>query len=150
MIPEYGKNLVNHRLFKSQSCKAFDSRFWSELCSHSVIPNTVGQKSSILLSFRDAVLCPAKSSTTYNNSLDLPADTEPFDWQHKQSEVDLVPTFVRPGKPDSPVDINFDHNQAAFGQLENACSCNIANPGCCDVLHDLVPHICRVVPAERG
>lgn len=43
-------------------------------------------------------------------------DSELFDWQHKEREIDPVPTFVRPGKPESPVDINFDHSQAALGE----------------------------------
>lgn len=55
------------------------------------------------------------SHTAHVHSLDLPVDSEPFDWQEK--EIDPVPTFVRPGKPESPVDINFDHSQAAFGEL---------------------------------
>ena len=92
------------------------TRFWENLCDHSVSPNSVGQNDAILSRLRSSVVCPS-SAHSLSNVLDLPADSEPFDWQHKESEINPIPTFVRPGKPESPVDINFDHSQAAFGIL---------------------------------
>ena len=99
-------------------------RFWENLCDHSVSPNNVGQNEAILSQLRTSVV-PPPSAHSLPPMLDLPADSEPFDWQHKEREVDPIPTFVRPGKPESPVDINFDHSQAAFGMSFNTNACNL-------------------------
>lgn len=94
-------------------------RFWENLRSHSLRPPTVGQNDVILSNFRAASLRSAMMSSRHASSqqaLDLPVDSEPFDWQHEVREMVPPATFVRPGKPESPVDINFDHSQAAFGK----------------------------------
>ena len=98
---------------------SFDCRFWENLCDRSASPQSVGQNETIISKLRTVVcrLPPHCHSLPHPLTLDLPADSEPFDWQHKVKEVDPIPTFVRPGKPESPVDINFDHSQAAFGNL---------------------------------
>jgi hypothetical protein len=95
-------------------------RFWEDLCDHSVSPNSVGQNEAILLQLRASVIPPPSPEHSLPPALDLPTDSEPFDWQQKEREVTPVPTFVRPGKPESPVDINFDHSQAAFGMQQFA------------------------------
>ena len=78
----------------------------------------------ILSQLRSSVI-PPSSAHTLPPTLQLPADSEPFDWQHKETEMNPIPTFVRPGKPESPVDINFDHSQAAFGMSFNTSACNL-------------------------
>ena len=98
-------------------------RFWDELRIRSVKPSTVGQIDVVLSNLRESSLRLLKSGphrTSSQRVLDLPADVEPFDWQHKEREDGPLPAanFVRPGKPESPVDINFDHSQAAFGKYD--------------------------------
>ena len=96
-----------------------DFRFLENLCHCSTAPDTVGQHDRIMSKSRDVVFRDVRlrSLSTGQPVLDLPADSDPFDWQQKEKEIDPVPNFVRPGKPESPVDINFDHSQAAFGEL---------------------------------
>lgn len=112
-------------------------RFWENLCHCSATPTSVGQNEIILSKFRSTVLArdnvSASLSTTGQRALDLPVDSEPFDWQHKVAAVEPLPTFVRPGKPESPVNINFDHSQAAFGKLGQLGNCYIVC--CCDAPH---------------
>ena len=93
-------------------------RFWENLCDRSVSPNSVGQNEAILSRLQSSVVSPSPAHSL-PPTLDLPADSEPFDWQHKEKEVDPISAFVRPGKPESPVDINFDHSQAAFGMIHS-------------------------------
>lgn len=86
-------------------------------------PSTVGQIDVVLSNFRESSLRSLNARPQRTNSqrvLDLPADAEPFDWQHKEREEGplTAANFVRPGKPESPVDINFDHSQAAFGKCD--------------------------------
>ena len=99
-------------------CSVF-CRFWEDLSDRSVSPSSVGQNEEIVSRLRASVVPPLPPHPL-PPPLDLPADSEPFDWQHKEREVTPVPTFVRPGKPESPVDINFDHSQAAFGMEQTA------------------------------
>ncbi len=47
--------------------------------------------------------------------LDLPSDCEGFDWS-SESRCQILPTLFKPAKPESPVDISFDHYRAALGQ----------------------------------
>ncbi|XP_064403668.1 uncharacterized protein LOC135349112 [Halichondria panicea] len=46
--------------------------------------------------------------------LDLPSDCEGFDWS-SESRCQILPTLFKPAKPESPVDISFDHYRAALG-----------------------------------
>lgn len=47
--------------------------------------------------------------------LDLPSDSEGFDWS-TETRCELLPTVFKPAKPESPIDINFDHSRAAMGE----------------------------------
>ena len=120
MITDYSKLPSLH----ANSCvynyvSLFIYRFWEDLSDRSVSPSSVGQNEAIVSRLRASVVPPLPPHPL-PPALDLPTDSEPFDWQHKEREVTPVPTFVRPGKPESPVDINFDHSQAAFGMKQLA------------------------------
>lgn len=56
----------------------------------------------------------SKLRETQYPSVDLPVDSEGFDWSVEVS-MEIAPSLFRPTKPESPVDINFDHNRAAMG-----------------------------------
>ena len=76
-------------------------RFWVLLCQQAVSP---------------VIPLTSKLSETRHPNLDLPAESEGFDWSAEES-MEIVPSIFRPTKPESPIDINFDHSRAALGKL---------------------------------
>ena len=52
--------------------------------------------------------------------LNLPAECNDFDWdtQSTSSNESISPLFFRPGQPESPLDLDFDHRRASLGKSQ--------------------------------
>ena len=68
---------------------------------------------SQVASFKDS------GSTTKQLHLDLPAECNNFDWESEYdvTKDDISPMLFRPGHPESPIGIDFDHERASLGKL---------------------------------
>ena len=76
----------------------------------------------------------SKVSETRHPSLDLPAESEVFDWSVEKS-METVPSLFRPAKAESPIDINFDHSRAALGKLYSIGALLVYHHRCFSLLY---------------
>lgn len=102
-------------------CSSSSYRQWSELVDTAL--SVVNPPSVFEQTLNKLILTNSNSDVPSSSSLhlDLPADDESFDWSRTSRETSpplVSPSYFRPEKPESPVDINFDHSRAALGEWE--------------------------------
>ena len=78
---------------------------WSELHSSALLPAPTLPSLS------------ARPPETRPPPLDLPSDSDIFNWS-TEDRVEILPSLFKPAKPESPIDIQFDHSRAALGVYE--------------------------------
>ncbi len=61
------------------------------------------------------LLTTTHAQLNQSSLIDLPTDSEGFDWS-TETRCEVLPTLFKPAKPESPIDIDFDHSRAAIGK----------------------------------
>ena len=63
--------------------------------------------------------CASTGNTREQLHLDLPAECDDFDWDagSTPSKNNISPIIFRPGQPESPLDLDFDHQRASLGKF---------------------------------
>lgn len=72
----------------------------------------------ILSCLRSLIASPSEEgSVRLQLRLDLPADCNDFDWDSESGarRDSISPILFRPGQPESPVGLHFDHERASLG-----------------------------------